>query len=87
CSACTKLLADPIVLGMCKRATNGCSKKTNHSFLTINQLRELLRRQASQVNTLKLTLLNQACTLASRVRHLDDFNQFLGAVASGKVER
>ncbi|KAF8601235.1 hypothetical protein BDV93DRAFT_585605, partial [Ceratobasidium sp. AG-I] len=87
CSSCNNLRSDPVVIGICDRAINGCSERTNHKYLTINQLRELLQRQAAQINSLKLTALNHGRTIASRTAHLNDFNRFLMAVASGQVER
>lgn len=87
CDSCSQLSFHPQVIAIRERALNGCSEKTNHSYLTINQLHDFLDRRATQVKKLKLSALNQGRALASRATTLGDFKRFLMAVASGRVER
>lgn len=87
CEPCARLTLHPQVIAIRERALNGCSEKTNHSYLTTNQLHELLDRRIAQVKSLKLGSLNHGRAIASRATVLGDFNRFLMAVASGKVER
>ena len=87
CDSCAHLLSHPIVIAIKARAMNGCSEKTNRSYYTIQQLHELLDYRVAQVKSLKVHSLNQGRAIASRASVLNDFNRFLMAVSSGKVER
>lgn len=87
CDQCARLLTHPMVIAIKERALSECSEKINRSYLTISQLHDVVENRVAQVKALKLNSLNQGRALASRTTVLNDFNRFLMAVSSGKVER
>ncbi|KIJ45014.1 hypothetical protein M422DRAFT_167515 [Sphaerobolus stellatus SS14] len=66
---------------------NGAPERTPWQYLSLSQLRERERQLTTQLNTIKLQVLNSDRHLAYRTRVIDDHKRFIVAISTGDVKR
>ena len=87
CSKCSPIRTHAIVQGLFWRLNNGTRESTNYEWYNIRDLLVLLDRKNTQINTLKLTALNQARSLCHYATAIDGHKRLLIAIATSNFRR